>query len=321
MWQEALNGVRKHLVSYTKRASLTIVGERPNGLHQRLSPKMDHLVCFLPGTIALGATGGRPLSEARKLSSWSRRQEEDILLAKELMKTCWATYLATATGLAPEITYFKVDSPPRMMKDVYPDFDFSLGSSGSDDKTKKNKKTSYLQDDADLYMKSQPLYPLDREKSNWLKDIVIHDADRHNLQRPETVESLFYMYRITGDETYRYWGWEMFKSFIKYTAVVEDEAHSDGSDTRRGSYIRGFTSLDNADRVPPVKRDNMESFWLAETLKYFYLLFSERDFIPLETTVFNTEAHVFPRFEMGKLFKTGWKRKHPVGKQREKKES
>lgn len=25
--------------------------------------------------------------------------------------------------------------------------------------------------------------------------------------------------------------------------------------------------------------------------------------------VFNTEAHAFPRFELGKLFKTGWKRK------------
>lgn len=323
MWQEALNGVRKHLITYSKRASLTIVAERPNGLHKRLSPKMDHLVCFLPGTIALGATGGMPLLQARKLPSWGRKQEEDMLLAKELMKTCWATYLATATGLAPEITYFQVDDPPRMMKDIYPDFDFSLGNSngnGDEKPQKKKKKLNSFQDDADLYMKSRPLYPLNREKSSWLKDIVIHDADRHNLQRPETVESLFYMYRITGDETYRYWGWEMFKSFIKYTAVVEDDPQSSGSNSGSdaekvgagGSYIRGFTSLANANRIPPVTRDNMESFWLAETLKYFYLLFSEREFIPLETTVFNTEAHVFPRFEMGKLFKTGWKRKFPV---------
>ncbi|KAN0067505.1 Glycoside hydrolase [Elaphomyces granulatus] len=40
----------------------------------------------------------------------------------------------------------------------------------------------------------------------------------------------------------------------------------------------------------------MESFWLVETLKYFYLLFSDRDFIPLEKTVFNTEAHPLPCF-------------------------
>jgi mannosyl-oligosaccharide alpha-1,2-mannosidase len=54
----------------------------------------------------------------------------------------------------------------------------------------------------------------------------------------------------------------------------------------------------------------MESFWLAETLKYFYLLFKDDDdLLPLEQVVFNTEAHPFPRFELGKLFKTGWKRK------------
>ncbi|KAI5283132.1 mannosyl-oligosaccharide alpha-1,2-mannosidase, partial [Ascosphaera atra] len=113
MWQEALHGIRKHLVTYTKRASLTVVGERPEGLDRELSPKMDHLVCFLPGTIALGATGGLPISQARKQPTWSQRHEEEILLARELMKTCWATYLYTPTGLAGEITYFDIDEPPR----------------------------------------------------------------------------------------------------------------------------------------------------------------------------------------------------------------
>jgi glycosyl hydrolase family 47 len=47
----------------------------------------------------------------------------------------------------------------------------------------------------------------------------------------------------------------------------------------------------------------------AETLKYFYLLFSPDDLLPLDKVVFNTEAHPFPHFEMGKLFSTGWKRK------------
>ncbi|KAK1600012.1 uncharacterized protein LY79DRAFT_532261 [Colletotrichum navitas] len=47
----------------------------------------------------------------------------------------------------------------------------------------------------------------------------------------------------------------------------------------------------------------------AETLKYFYLLFSPNDLLPMDKVVFNTEAHPLPRFDMGKLFKTGWKRK------------
>ena len=47
----------------------------------------------------------------------------------------------------------------------------------------------------------------------------------------------------------------------------------------------------------------------AETLKYLYLLFSPNDLLPLDQIVINTEAHIFPRFELGKLFSTGWKRK------------
>lgn len=44
-------------------------------------------------------------------------------------------------------------------------------------------------------------------------------------------------------------------------------------------------------------------------MKYFYLLFGPNDILPLDKVVFNTEAHAFPRFELGKLFFTGWRRK------------
>ncbi|EGC42817.1 mannosyl-oligosaccharide 1,2-alpha-mannosidase [Histoplasma capsulatum var. duboisii H88] len=311
MWNEALMGIREHLVTYTKHASLTVIGERPNGLKHELVPKMDHLVCFMPGTISLAATGGLPISQARKTPGWGHKQEEEILLAKELMKTCWATYVATNTGLAPEITYFEIDDPPRMMKNVFPDL-------------RKNPAAakSAL---ADLHLTSKPLYPLTNANSVWRKDVVIMPQDKHNLQRPETVESLLYMYRILEDDTYRHWGWQMFKNFVNHTSIsVQDrdppirDPHNKNVDLeakRRtpSSHIRAFTSLDNVDVIPAAQRDNMESFWLAETLKYFYLLFSDREFLPLEATVFNTEAHVFPRFQMGQLFKTGWKRKHGKG--------
>lgn len=36
-----------------------------------------------------------------------------------------------------------------------------------------------------------------------------------------------------------------------------------------------------------------QSFWIAETLKYLYLIFSEPDLISLDDYVFNTEAHPF----------------------------
>lgn len=35
-------------------------------------------------------------------------------------------------------------------------------------------------------------------------DFIINDRDGHNWLRPETVESLFYLWRLTGDDKYRY---------------------------------------------------------------------------------------------------------------------
>lgn len=49
--------------------------------------------------------------------------------------------------------------------------------------------------------------------------VVLQPADRHNLLRPETVESLFYLYRFTRDTKYRDWGWDILQSFNKYTKV------------------------------------------------------------------------------------------------------
>ncbi|KAL8924653.1 MAG: hypothetical protein Q9208_003968 [Pyrenodesmia sp. 3 TL-2023] len=260
LWNQALAGVRKHLITYSKKSHFTIIAERPNGLEADLQPKMDHLVCFMPGTIALAATGGKTVAEAKKAGQWGKKEQADLDLAIELTKTCWGMYKTTATGLAPEITFFEVDSPPKS--------------------------------EADGPFRSAELVP--GASAEWKDDFVIKSQDAHNLQRPETVETLFYMWRITGDDMYRNWGWEMFNSFVNYTRVEGDA---------------GFTSLSTVLEVPPGTRDNMESFWLAETLKYFYLLFSPTDFLPLDTIVLNTEAHIFPRFKLIRGLKTGWERK------------
>ncbi|KAH6608639.1 mannosyl-oligosaccharide 1 [Trichoderma cornu-damae] len=260
MWNEALAGVRKHLVTYTEPSGFTIIAERPEGLEYPMTPKMDHLVCFMPGTIALAATGGIAEAEARKLPTWSKQKDDDMRLARELMHTCWGMYKCMKTGLAAEITYFNVPSPPP-------------------DESAPHEAPAEFDEDP---------------HAEWRKDYVVHSNDVHNLQRPETVESLFYMWRITGDVKYREWGWEMFKSFANYTAVEE---------------LGGFTSLLDANTIPPTAKDNMESFWLAETLKYMYLLFSPNDLLPLDKMVLNTEAHPFPRFDMRPLFTTGWQRK------------
>ena len=40
--------------------------------------------------------------------------------------------------------------------------------------------------------------------------------DAHNLLRPETVESLFVLWRVTGDPIYRAWGWHIFRAFERW---------------------------------------------------------------------------------------------------------
>ncbi|KAJ8109220.1 hypothetical protein ONZ43_g6194 [Nemania bipapillata] len=244
MWEEALNGIQKHLITTTKYSGLRFVAELPQGIGGQLSPKMDHLVCFLPGLIALGATGGHPLSKARTWPSWDQRKDDQIELARDLMKTCWGMYAVTKTGLAPEIAWFHAND-----------------------------------DDLRPAPGDRPMRPTKNSLATWKKDYIVKPLDAHNLQRPETVESLFMMWRITGDPLYREWGWKIFNAFEKHTKLNMEQ---------------GYTSVNDVNATPPPLRDNMESFWLAETLKYLYLLFSPNDYIPLHEVVFNTEAHIFP---------------------------
>ncbi|TFB01396.1 putative mannosyl-oligosaccharide alpha-1,2-mannosidase [Trichoderma ghanense] len=102
--------------------------------------------------------------------------------------------------------------------------------------------------------------------------------DPRYLLRPEAVESVFYAYRITGRPEFQTAAWDMF------TAVER------GTRTRfANAAVMDVTRA--AEELP--LEDYMESFWLAETLKYFYLVFSTPDIISLDDFVLNTEAHPF----------------------------
>uniref|UniRef100_A0A8R1XT63 alpha-1,2-Mannosidase n=1 Tax=Onchocerca volvulus TaxID=6282 RepID=A0A8R1XT63_ONCVO len=113
------------------------------------------------------------------------------------------------------------------------------------------------------------------------QDISIEYMDAHNLLRPEAFEAWFYLYRATGDKIYQQWGWEAFKA-IESHAKLE----------------YGYSSINNVKRIPVTYRDMMESFFLAETLKYLYLLFDDdKTDIPLDKYVFNTEGHPLPIYD------------------------
>lgn len=47
LYRKSMEGMKKHLLAQSKPSSLWYIGEREQGLHGQLSPKMDHLVCFM----------------------------------------------------------------------------------------------------------------------------------------------------------------------------------------------------------------------------------------------------------------------------------
>tara|TARA_R110002003_G_scaffold106_18_gene8875 strand:- start:12944 stop:14602 length:1659 start_codon:yes stop_codon:yes gene_type:complete len=100
--------------------------------------------------------------------------------------------------------------------------------------------------------------------------------DPRYILRPEAIESVFILWRITGDPWWRETAWEMFEAVAKATETEYANAA-----------VLDVTVLGSK------QEDYMESFWLAETLKYFYLCFADTDLISLDDFVLNTEAHPF----------------------------
>lgn len=107
--------------------------------------------------------------------------------------------------------------------------------------------------------------------------VAVRSNEKYYILRPEVVESYFVMWRITKDVKYREWGWEAVQALEKHCRV--------------GS---GFSGIKNVYDEKPTHDDVQQSFLLAETLKYLYLLFSEDELINMDEWVFNTEAHPFP---------------------------
>lgn len=94
------------------------------------------------------------------------------------------------------------------------------------------------------------------------------------LQRPEVVESLFYLYRATHNEKYRDWAWQIMEAIELF---ARQEA--------------GYSGTSNANVRNPVSDNTQQSWFLAETLKYLFLIFNDDSKLDLNEWVFNTEAH------------------------------
>lgn len=131
------------------------------------------------------------------------------------------------------------------------------------------------------------------------EDFRIGSIAPHYLLRPEAIETFYILHHLTGDPIYREWGWEVFLAIEKYC-----KTHV------------AYGSLGNVQDDTAAPRDDMESFFLAETLKYLFLLHdpdSEVDL--LRTHVFNTEAHpmrIFPVLKNETLKQTQQQQKQDV---------
>ncbi|KAL4965819.1 glycoside hydrolase family 47 protein [Aspergillus stella-maris] len=123
------------------------------------------------------------------------------------------------------------------------------------------------------------------------KSIYTHVRDKHYILRPEALESVFYMYRITGDSKYRDAAWDMFLSIDAATKTEFANAAVKDVTVSLQKHEHDAGEVEKGD--PVGKEDSMESFWMAETLKYLYLIFEEEDVLSLDEFVFNTEAHPF----------------------------
>ena len=106
-----------------------------------------------------------------------------------------------------------------------------------------------------------------------------HDFEKgrnapYYLLRPEVSETMFIPYHLTKDPVYREWGWEIFQA-------IEEQTKTDSA----------YAAIKDVDTME--KDDRMESFFMAETLKYLYLLQNDNHTIDLLNTVSTTRS-LFP---------------------------
>ncbi|KAJ7210456.1 glycoside hydrolase family 47 protein [Mycena pura] len=272
----------------------------------RPSHKMDHLSCFLPGLLALGAHT-LPLDDSTALGldlrtlgaglGWAERgyaalarqpslRETHLWAATGLAETCYLLYADQPTGLAPDEVLIKIGSArwglgedgewqegggQRWLDEVEA-WRTKAASSGT---WKGRRLPPGVGEDL------RPVIYTEQERQTGKglgRDYAIRQKEY--LLRPEVVESFYILWRVTGETRWREMGWRIFQA-------IERE-------TRTSS---GYAGLKTVEISPGLKMDQMPSYFLAETLKYLYLLFINDDPFPLDAWVFNTEAHPLPVFE------------------------
>ncbi|KAI0789489.1 glycoside hydrolase [Abortiporus biennis] len=249
MYDDAMEGVASHLIQRSQKAGLTYTSEliperNPQGeISWRLVPKQDHLVCFFGGSLMLGAVHTGSL--VHPVSIPPRASE----LTDQGRRDWINGYELIETCMKTHDT--RTGLSPEIVHFRIPS-DGIDGSAAPDDWYIKGAKAG-----------ERPPY------------------DARYILRPETIESLFIAYRLTGNQRFRDYGWNIFQAIEKHCKIPTG----------------GYASILSVDHVPVENEDKMETFLMSETLKYLYLLFEDASVLPLSKWVFNTEAHPLPIFK------------------------
>ena len=230
----------------------------PNGA--MLNPQVQHLTSFAGGMLALG-------SKIFDIPS-------HLSLARKLVDGCIWSYNTVPLGMMPES--FRVVPCPKVPP--------SLASLASpEDILLSTSPCAYNETIYHASLMIQNAHPVNATASSVIASRrlppgITSISDARYILRPEAIESIFILYRITGDKSLVEDAWRMFSAIQAATVaefgnsgIIDVTATTDGSEVKLN--------------------DSQESFWLAETLKYFYLIFSEPGLISLDEFVFNTEAH------------------------------
>lgn len=220
--------------------------KRLSAVNIHLTKEGTHLTCFVGGMVGLGAR--------------AFGNDSELLTARQLTDGCIWAYESMPSGIMPEVFLAKACTPN--------DCEWS----------NERWYEGIRHDDTDANSEARRL-PLEQrakgviERQNLVPGFTRIKDPRYIL-RPEAIESVFVMYRITGDKTLQDKAWNMF-------SAINSVAKTDIA----------YAEVQDVSVVKSELTDSMESFWTAETLKYFYLIFSEPDLISLDDFVLNTEAH------------------------------
>ena len=213
-----------------------------------LDPEGQHLTCFVGGYFALA---GRLFQNGYHVD-----------LGKKLTEGCIYAYEKMPTGIMPEI----FDVLPCKSRTSCP-----WNQTAYEEEVLRRNPPGFDEEGSPIPFSLASLK---------LPKGFTSLRDKRYLLRPEAIESVFILYRITGDHYYQDAAWNMFSAIQKWSSTPIANGQ-----------VRDVTDVSGEALV----EDKMESFWLAETLKYFYLVFSRGDVVSLDEFVFNTEAHPFRR--------------------------